>query len=112
VFSELTCKIKNPLLALLIPLAIITLATALESRIAVTKQGNFLLYQLHTKLTKDYFYALLPIHTADIHYLLIRLLASGWSCLSFSGFPFVTHTVMFWQQIIVAITDTNRHTNV
>ena len=112
VFSELTCKIKNLLPALLLPFDITTLTTALDSQIAVTKHNNLPLYQTHTKLTKDYFCALLPVHTADIHYLLIPLLGSGWACLSFSGFPFITHTIMFRQHLLVAIKDTNRHTRV
>jgi len=75
-------------------LDITTLATALDSQIAVTKHSNLLLYQLHTKLTKDYFYAMLPVHTADIYYLLVFLLGSGWAYLSFSGFPFITHSII------------------
>jgi hypothetical protein len=103
---------KNPLPALLIPLDITTLATALDSQIAVTKHSNLPLYQLHTKLTKEYFYALLPVHIADIHYLLIPLLGSRWACLSFSGFPFTTYTVIFRKHLLVAIEDANRHTRV
>jgi len=112
VFSELTSKIKNLLPALQLHLDITTLATALDSQIAVTKHSNSPLYQIHTKLTKDYFCALLPVYAVDTHYLLIPLLGSGWACLSFSGFPFITHTVTFRQHLLVAIKDTNRHKRV
>lgn len=112
VFSELTSKIITLLPALQLHLDITTLATALHSQIAVTKHGNSPLYQIYTKLTKDYFCALLPVYTVDTHYLLIPLLGSGWACLSFSGFPFITHTVTFRQHLLVAIKDTNRHTRV